>query len=196
MKNWWGSGAGATRLEAGVGMVKDDLRYWPFHLLVNVLLASPLVPRVARALLLRAAGMQLETYKVYPGCTFGTTKLKVGRRSLIGFGCLFDNGALIELGDNVGVGMRVMFVTSTHDVGSSDCRAADPVYFKPITVGNGCWIGAGAIILAGITVGEGCIIAAGSVVTRDCAPNTMYGGVPARPIGPKELPLTPTTSGG
>jgi maltose O-acetyltransferase len=159
--------------------------------LVNVFLASPLVPRVIRACLLRATGMQLATYNVYPGCVFGSPKLKVGRRTLIGYGVQFDNGALIELGDNVGVGMRATFVTSMHDVGPSECRADERLYFKPITVGNGSWIGAGAIILGGITIGEGCIIAAGSVVTKDCAPNGMYGGVPARPIGQRELPVTP-----
>jgi maltose O-acetyltransferase len=169
-------------------MLKDDLRVWPFQLLVNVLLASPLVPRVVRGCVLRATGMELETYKVYAGCIFGTNKLKVGRRSLISYGVQFDNCALVELGDDVGVGMRVMFVTSTHDVGPSECRADGFAYFKPITVGNGAWIGAGAIILPGVTIGDGCIVAAGSVVTGNCAPNTMYGGVPARPI--RELPTT------
>lgn len=190
MKNWSDFGRAATRLKAGAGILKDDLRHWPFHLLVNVFLASPLVPRIVRAWLLRAIGMQLETYNVYPGCIFGSTKLKVGRRTQIGWGVQFDNGALIEIGDNVGVGMRVTFVTSSHDVGPSECRADERLYFKPITVGNGAWIGAGAIILGGVTIGEGCIIAAGSVVTRNCAPNMMYGGVPARPIG-QELPDTP-----
>jgi maltose O-acetyltransferase len=168
-------------------MLKDDLRRWPFYFFVNVLLASPLVPRAVRACLLRATGMQLETYKVYPRCFFGTAKLKVGRHSLIGYGVQFDNEAWVELGDYVGVGMRVTFVTSTHDVGPSECRAGK-LAFTPISVGNGAWIGAGAIILRGVTIGEGCIIAAGSVVTSDCAPNTMYGGVPARPI--RELPTT------
>ena len=168
-------------------MLKVDLRTWPFQLFVNVLLASPLVPSVIRGCLLRATGMRLNTYKVYAGCVFGSNKLKVGRRTLINYGVQFDNGAMVELGDDVGVGMRVAFVTSTHDVGPSECRVST-LHFKPITVGNGAWIGTGAIILGGITIGEGCIVAAGSVVTRDCAPNTMYGGVPARPI--RELPTT------
>jgi acetyltransferase-like isoleucine patch superfamily enzyme len=50
------------------------------------------------------------------------------------------------------------------------------------------WIGANAIILCGVTVGEGCIIASGSVVTKDCYPNGMYAGVPAKRI--KDLDVT------
>jgi maltose O-acetyltransferase len=187
--SYW-SGRLPRRLKAGVRQLRDDLRRWPFEFFANVLLASPLVPRVVRACLLRALGMQLATYNVYPGCIFGSPKLKVGRRTQIGRNVQFDNGALIEIGDNVGVGMRVTFVTSAHDVGPSECRADERLYFKPITVGNGSWIGAGAMILGGITIGDGCIIAAGSVVTKDCASNTMYGGVPARPIGQGELPVT------
>lgn len=35
------------------------------------------------------------------------------------------------------------------------------------------------IILPGVHVGNGCVIAAGSVVTKDVAPYTVVGGVPA-----------------
>ncbi|WP_249354641.1 DapH/DapD/GlmU-related protein [Rhodococcus sp. USK13] len=49
-------------------------------------------------------------------------------------------------------------------------------------VGDGCWIGAGAIILPGVTVGEGCVVGAGAVVTRDCSPNGLYVGSPARRV--------------
>lgn len=50
------------------------------------------------------------------------------------------------------------------------------------TIGNDVWIGHNAIILAGITVGNGAVIAAGAVVTRDVAPFTIVGGVPAKVI--------------
>ena len=47
---------------------------------------------------------------------------------------------------------------------------------------DGCWICAGCTILPGVTIGEGCVIAAGSVVNKDCAPDGLYAGVPAKRI--------------
>jgi acetyltransferase-like isoleucine patch superfamily enzyme len=42
-------------------------------------------------------------------------------------------------------------------------------------------IGAGATLLPGIHIGANAMVAAGAVVTRDVAPETTVGGVPARP---------------
>lgn len=51
-----------------------------------------------------------------------------------------------------------------------------------ITIGNDVWIGFEAVILAGVTIGDGAIIGARAVVTKDVAPYTIVGGVPAKPI--------------
>ncbi len=51
-----------------------------------------------------------------------------------------------------------------------------------IIVGNDVWIGYKAIILSGVTIGDGAIIGTGAVVTKDVAPYTIVGGVPAKPI--------------
>jgi phosphonate metabolism protein (transferase hexapeptide repeat family) len=51
-----------------------------------------------------------------------------------------------------------------------------------VVVGNDVWIGHAAILLPGVTVGDGAVIGAGAVVSRDVAPYTIVGGVPARAI--------------
>lgn len=54
-----------------------------------------------------------------------------------------------------------------------------------VTIGHDVWIGHGATILPGVTVGDGAVIGAGAVVSKNVAPYTIVGGVPARPIRPR-----------
>ncbi|MFY0616309.1 DapH/DapD/GlmU-related protein [Shimia sp.] len=51
-----------------------------------------------------------------------------------------------------------------------------------VTIGHDVWIGHGVTVTAGVTIGTGAVIGAGAVVTRDVAPYTVVGGVPARQI--------------
>ena len=49
-----------------------------------------------------------------------------------------------------------------------------------VSVGHDVWIGHGVTVTAGVTIGTGAVIGAGAVVTKDVAPYTVVGGVPAR----------------
>lgn len=51
-----------------------------------------------------------------------------------------------------------------------------------VTIGHDVWIGHGATILPGVEIGNGAVVGAGAVVSRDVAPYTIVGGVPARLI--------------
>ena len=51
-----------------------------------------------------------------------------------------------------------------------------------VVIGNDVWIGHAVIVMPGVKVGDGAVLAAGAVVTRDVAPYTIVGGVPAKQI--------------
>lgn len=51
-----------------------------------------------------------------------------------------------------------------------------------IEIGNDVWIGFEAVVLSGVRIGNGAIIGTRAVVTKDVAPYTIVGGVPAKPI--------------
>ncbi len=57
-----------------------------------------------------------------------------------------------------------------------------PVVGRDIVIGQGCYIGSGAIVIGGVTIGDYAVIGAGSVVTHDVPSHCFVAGVPARVI--------------
>ena len=154
-------------------------------------LASPLLPQTRcfrlRALLFRAAGVRVSagarilgmTQIYYPNVSIGDSWIGAGTH----ISCTSDAG--VRIGDRCDIAPGVLFVTGSHVIGDST-RRAGLGNSKPISVGNGTWIGARSTILGGTTIGEGCVVAAGAVVRGDFPANVVIGGVPATVI--KELP--------
>lgn len=64
-----------------------------------------------------------------------------------------------------------------HEAGFFAMRRA-----RRVTIGHDTWLGHGSTILPGVTVGDGAAVGAGAVVSKDVAPYTIVGGVPAKPI--------------
>jgi len=87
----------------------------------------------------------------------------------------------VALGNNVQIGPNVSFETVSHGLVYVPGEGRGDIV-KPIVVEDEVWIGAGAIITGGVTIGRGAVVAAGAVVTRDVAPRTVVGGVPAKLI--------------
>lgn len=53
---------------------------------------------------------------------------------------------------------------------------------QEVILKNNVWLGRNVVVLPGITIGEGAIVGANAVVTKDVAPYTIVGGVPAKLI--------------
>jgi acetyltransferase-like isoleucine patch superfamily enzyme len=62
------------------------------------------------------------------------------------------------------------------------------VEVAPIIIEEDVWIGTHSYVAPGVTIGKGAIVAANSMVTKDVAPYTIVGGVPARPIRRRRRP--------
>jgi maltose O-acetyltransferase len=146
---------------------------------------------------LRSYIMRWVGFKISPGVMILSTPSLTGEKgyyqrliidedAFIGVDSLFDLAATIYIGVRVTLGPGVMIITGTHEFGNPVARAG-PVKSAPVRICNGAWLGARATILPGVTVGEGAIVAAGAVVTKDVAPHTVVGGVPAKLI--RQLPI-------
>lgn len=112
-----------------------------------------------------------------------TGRLSIGSDTFIGHNVSVIGGdANIDIGDNVDIAPGVMIISGSHQINPTSDRVAGPGYSSTITIGNGCWIGAGSIILGGTTLGENTVIAAGAVVKGEYPSRCIVGGIPAKVI--------------
>lgn len=81
--------------------------------------------------------------------------------------------------DDVFLGPSMVFTNVTNPRSSINRRGQ----YEATLVKKGATIGANATILCGITLGEYCFIGAGAVVTKDVAPYALVIGNPARQTG-------------
>lgn len=93
----------------------------------------------------------------------------------------------ITIGNGVLTGKWVTIIDNAHGLTTPEALEEPPlkrhiVSKGPIVIGDNVWIGDKATILAGVTIGRGAVVGANAVVTRDVAPYTVVGGIPARPI--------------
>lgn len=139
-----------------------------------------------RRLIMRKLGVSIgEGTVVRSGVELNLPRVEIGKNVFINYRCQLNTGwggdARIIIGDNVRIAMDVALICVSHEMGDTHRRAAADTY-KDIVIGEGAWIGARSTVLQGVRIGEGTIIGAGSLVNRDCEPNCLYAGVPARLI--------------
>ena len=114
---------------------------------------------------------------------FDPRGISVGQGTIIGYGTFIDGRDKVKIGSNTDIASEVMIYSSEHDLSSPEFTAI----LAPVSIGDYVFIGPRAIIMAGVTIGDGAVVAAGAVVTKDIAPYTIVGGVPAREIGERKL---------
>jgi len=126
------------------------------------------------------------------GCTIGDntkvgTFVEIQRNVLIGKNCKISSHTFIcegvNIEDNVFIGHNVTFINdkiprATAADGSMQTEADWSV--EETFVRKGASIGSSATIMCGVTIGENAIVGAGALVTKDVAPDTIVGGVPAK----------------
>lgn len=159
-----------------------------FRFLVNVLASNHLVTMPLRGKILGFAGLDVSG-GVRSKIFFNSKNVTIGKGTRVNSYSKFfssESGGDIIVGETCSIAMNVTLTTMTHEIGESQRRAYGHIY-QPIIIEDGVWIGASSTILPGVTIGKGCIIAAGAVVTKDCEPDGMYAGVPAKRI--KDLPV-------
>jgi len=104
--------------------------------------------------------------------------LQIGRDCSIDAECLLEMSENLQIGDRVTLEPGVMILTSTHELDFPQHRAGK-IITSPVSIGDGAWLRARAIILPGVKIGAGAVVEAGAVVNKDVDDHTRVGGMPA-----------------
>lgn len=166
------------------GIYKDrgesEPHFWLFF--VNNISSSFIIPNFLRILMLRLMGIHVSlTSQIKPSCIIRTRKLRIGKGSTLNYNSVLDNRAGITIGEYVGIGIGVSFITSSHGIDNPKQRAGTGTLAE-IVVEDGVFIGSRVTILQGVRIRRGAVIGAGAVVLNDCEENGFYVGIPARKI--------------
>ena len=109
--------------------------------------------------------------------------VSIGDRCLIGRGSGIVGHFSIEIGNDVWTGHHVYITDQNHgyeDVTRPISQQSQPE--RPVVIGDGSWLGHGAVVLPGVTIGKHVVIGANSVVTKDIPDFSVAVGSPARVI--------------
>ena len=109
------------------------------------------------------------------GTIFSHRHARLGARASMGAYCVIGHA---DIGPGVRMGSRVSIPSGKRQHLDAAGRLSSSERFDTVVVGEGSWIGEGAILLA--KVGYGCIVSAGAVVTEPVPDRSVVGGNPAR----------------
>jgi putative colanic acid biosynthesis acetyltransferase WcaF len=161
-------------LDRGVGKFKEIA--WYLVKVIFFLSALP-YPNSFKKMLLKLFGASVgQGVVIKPRVNIHMPwKLVIGNYVWIGEEVFILNFEEITIGNNVCVSQRAFLCGGNHDFAIPSM----PYRNGPITLLDGCWVGAGCFIGPGVTVGIDSVVTAGSVLTTSVDGNGIYRGNPA-----------------
>jgi putative colanic acid biosynthesis acetyltransferase WcaF len=166
-----------TTIQIGAGKLKQVL-WW----LVNIIFfLNPFNPFSSlRVRLLRLFGAKVGNgVFIKPSVSIKYPwLLKIGDHVWIGENVWLDNLCMIVIGDNVCISQGALLLTGSHD----HTKSSFDFIANEITLEEGVWIAASAVIGGGVTCKSHSILGINSVAESDLQEYTIYKGNPAVPV--------------
>lgn len=141
---------------------------------------SPRPMHAWRSFLLRRFGARIAAHvHIYPTArVWAPWNLVCDEGAAVAEDAVIYNPKPVWLKSHAIISQQAYICGATHDYEDP----AFPLVAFPTVLGPYSWVCARATVQPGVNLGEGAILGLGSVATRDLAPWTIYGGIPARKI--------------
>lgn len=114
--------------------------------------------------------------------------ISIGSHCVINKDSVLNGRGGLVIGDKVDIAQGVFILTEQHDQ-NDDMHT---LVKKSVHIDDYVWIASRATVLPGVNLGKGAVVACGAVVTKDVAPMTVVGGVPARYMSDRKSQLSYT----
>jgi acetyltransferase-like isoleucine patch superfamily enzyme len=110
--------------------------------------------------------------------------ITIGDRCVLGKGIGIVGHERIEIGNDIWTGHYVYMTDQNHGYEDVSQPVGTQMWKnEPVVIGDGSWLGHGAVILPGTRLGKNVIVAAGAVVAGLDVPDfSVVAGVPARVV--------------
>ncbi len=110
-------------------------------------------------------------------------KLTIGNHSWIGEQVWIDNLTEVVIGDHVCISQGAFLLTGNHNYK----KTSFDLILAPITIEEGVWIGAKAIVCPGVVCASHSILSVASVAAANLEPYGIYKGNPAVKINERVI---------
>lgn len=136
---------------------------------------------------LRLAGAKIgKNVRIYSSARFlGNGRLEIGDDVHIGPEVMIYAVAPagVTIGSSIDIGPRVTVLTGSHVIDPEGAHVAGKGTAAEVAIADGCWLGAGSIILPGVSLAKKTVVAAGAVVTKSAEnEQVLLAGVPAKEV--------------
>ena len=146
-----------------------------------ILLCNPQCLYVGNRVQIRQ-GARIDAVCERGGCTF-SPRIEIGDDTLIEQGLHMACAEKIVIGKKVAITQYVGIFDIWHSYEDVRIPIVDqPLKTAPVSIGDNCLIGMGAVIQPGVAIGRHCVIGANSVVTKSIPEYCVAVGSPAQII--------------
>jgi acetyltransferase-like isoleucine patch superfamily enzyme len=111
-------------------------------------------------------------------------RLEIGDGTGVSGYCVLSAMLHVRVGRDVLFGRNVHVADHRHGIGTPGVpvRQQPLEDLRPVSIGDGSWLGQNVVVLPGVTIGAGAVIAANSVVREDVPAGSVAAGAPARVV--------------